>query len=130
MWYFVKDGQPFGPVETEALNEIFSRGSLRPIDLVWQPGMVTWAPASTVMELWSEPCAAPLLPGPETDEPTSHTDYARVLLKVCGSVCMILLFFSLYSLATRYLGEIDLSLQVKQADVSVRHPEKPKQRLE
>jgi uncharacterized protein DUF4339 len=42
MWYFVKDGQPFGPVETEELNENFSRGSLRAIDLVWQPGMTTW----------------------------------------------------------------------------------------
>jgi len=130
MWYFVKDGQPFGPVGTEALNESFSSGSLRPIDLVWQPGMDTWAQASTVVELRSKPCAPPLLPGPETDEPTSHSNYTSLLLKVCGSVCMILLFCSLYFLASRYLGEIHLSLQVKQADVFVRHPEKPKQRLE
>jgi hypothetical protein len=130
MWYFVKDGQPFGPVETEALNESFSRGSLRPIDLVWQPGMATWAPASTVAELWSEPCAPPLLRGLETDELASHADYARVLLKVCGSICMIALVCSLYFLASRYWGEIDLSVQVKQADVFVRHPEKPMERLE
>ena len=57
-------------------------------------------------------------------------NYTSLLLKVCGSVCMILLFCSLYFLASRYLGEIHLSLQVKQADVFVRHPEKAKQRLE
>jgi hypothetical protein len=87
MWYFVKDGQPFGPVGTEALNERFSSGALRPIDLVWQPGMDTWAQASTLAELWSERCAPPLLRGLETDELASHADYARVLLKVCGSIC-------------------------------------------
>ena len=85
-------------------------------------------------QISSWPCSGrhspPLLRGPETDEPTSHADYARVLLKVCGSICMIALVCSLYFLASRYWGEIDLSVQVKQADVFVRHPEKPMQRLE
>jgi len=129
MWYFVKDGQPFGPVGTEALNESFSSGSLRPIDLVWQPGMDTWAQASTVVELWSKPCAPPLLPGPETDEPTSHSNYTSLLLKVCGSICMILLLYSL-TLAGRYLTKLDLSHELTRADVFLRHPEKLSQRLE
>jgi hypothetical protein len=129
MWYFVKDGQAFGPVETEALNQSFSNGSLGPNDFVWQPGMVTWAQASTIRELWSEPCAPHLLRGPETDERSSHTGYSNLLPKVCGSVCVMLLLYSLHFLARRYLVEIDLGHQMKQADVFLRHPEKPSQRL-
>ena len=129
MWYFVKDGQPLGPVKTEALNQSFSSGSLGPNDFVWQPGMDTWAQASTVVELWSKPCAPPLLPGPETDEPTSHSNYTSLLLKVCGSICMILLIYSLESSASRYLAKIDHYHEVTKADVFLRHPDKPSERL-
>jgi GYF domain 2 len=129
MWYFAKDGEAFGPVETEALNQRFSSGALGPNDFVWQPGMVTWAQASTIDELWSEPCAPPLLRGPETDEPSSHSDYSSFLLKVCGSVCVLLLLYSVHFLASRYLLEIDVGHQMKQADVFRHHPEKLSHRL-
>jgi len=129
MWYFVKDGQRFGPVETGALNQRFSSGSLGPKDFVWQPGMVTWAQANTIPELWSEPCAPPLLREPEANESDSYPSYAGLLLKVCGSLCVILLLYSIHFLASRYFMEIDLN-QMKQADLFRHHPEKPSQRLD
>ena len=130
MWYFVKEGQPFGPVETEALNRSFSSGSLGPNDFVWQPGMVTWAQASTISELWSEPCAPHLLQEPEPNETDSHLSYAGLVLKVCGSLCVVLLLYSLHFLASRYFMEIDLSNQMKQADLFRHHPEKLSHRLD
>jgi len=130
MWYFAKDGEAFGPVETEALNQRFSSGALGPNDFVWQPGMATWVQASTINELWSEPCAPPLLREPEPNEPASHTSYAGIFLRVSGSVCVLLLLYSLHFLASRHLMEIDLSNQMKHADVFRHHPEKLSHRLD
>ena len=129
MWYFVKDDQPFGPIETGALNKKFRDGSLGPNNLVWQPGMHDWAKASTVVELWSEPCAPPLIRGPEVAESVPHTNYAGILLGAGSFVCLILLLCSLYSFAGGYWGSIDLRHEVTTADVFLRQPEKLSERL-
>ncbi len=51
-WYYAKGGQQHGPVPTEELIALLRSGSLHPVnDLVWNPAMPDWRPASQVPEL-------------------------------------------------------------------------------
>jgi len=130
VWYFIKDSQPIGPVDIDALNESFRLGSLGPNAFVWHPGMEDWARASTVPAIWSEPTALPLLHSSDDDEPSSHPNYLGLVLRVCGSVFMVVLLYSLSNLANEYLSKTDLRPEGFQANVLTHHPERPSHRLE
>jgi hypothetical protein len=53
VWFFHHSGTRHGPVSETELRAIVARGDLLPEDLVWQPEMDDWRPASTVPELFS-----------------------------------------------------------------------------
>jgi hypothetical protein len=51
-WYYAKDGQQHGPVPAEELIALLKSGEVDPNnDLVWNPSMPDWRPASQVPEL-------------------------------------------------------------------------------
>ncbi len=55
-WYYIHDGQRFGPVEESELIRLASQGLLTPTDLVWNASMgQEWKPASTVPNLFATP---------------------------------------------------------------------------
>ena len=45
-WYYGKNGQQCGPVDTDALKHLAETGQLQPADLIWREGRQNWAPAS------------------------------------------------------------------------------------
>lgn len=62
-WYFGKSGQQQGPVGVEEIKRMIAAGELDPAkDMVWNPRMTDWLPASQVPELNGQ--EAPL-PGQE-----------------------------------------------------------------
>jgi len=78
-WYYAKGGQQHGPVPAEELMALLRSGGLDPNkDLVWNPSMTDWLPASQVPELsaaapmatlGSQPFAYPTASGEFTDIP-------------------------------------------------------------
>jgi hypothetical protein len=78
-WYYAKGGQQHGPVPTEELVSLLRAGVLDPSkDLVWNPSMPDWRPASQVPELSAgettmapgdQPFAYPTATGDFTDIP-------------------------------------------------------------
>ncbi len=42
-WYYARDGQQSGPVSESDLRDFVASGRLGPSDLVWKPGMGSWA---------------------------------------------------------------------------------------
>lgn len=46
LWYYSQEGKQNGPVPFTQLRELAQSARLRPNDLVWQPGMDSWTPAS------------------------------------------------------------------------------------
>lgn len=65
-WYYLLNGQQHGPVTTEQLQALISRGTLRLNDYVWREGMANWAAIQSVPELYqgaSPPQAAYPRPG-------------------------------------------------------------------
>lgn len=78
-WYYAKGGQQHGPVPAEELMALLRSGGLDPNkDLVWNPAMTDWLPASQVPELsaaapmatlGSQPFAYPTASGEFTDIP-------------------------------------------------------------
>jgi uncharacterized membrane protein len=64
-WFYIHDGQRFGPIEEPALYQLAREGGLAPDDLVWNPTMgQDWKPAATVPDLFAAPPApAPARPG-------------------------------------------------------------------
>ncbi len=55
-WYYIHDGQRFGPVEEGELIRLASEGQLTPSDLVWNPSMgQEWKPAASVPNLFPMP---------------------------------------------------------------------------
>jgi hypothetical protein len=47
-WYYVKGGQKSGPFPDEDFQNLISRGTVGPDDLVWKEGMSDWQRASTL----------------------------------------------------------------------------------
>ena len=62
IWYYAKDGQQHGPIDSTHLKELASKTQLAPGDLVWRPGMSHWAPASKVHGLFEGIFQPPPLP--------------------------------------------------------------------
>ncbi|HKH44157.1 MAG TPA: PrsW family glutamic-type intramembrane protease [Thermoanaerobaculia bacterium] len=57
-WYYVHNGAPAGPVETDVLKQLIAGGNIYATTYVWQDGMPAWLPASEV------PGLVPALPPP------------------------------------------------------------------
>jgi RsiW-degrading membrane proteinase PrsW (M82 family) len=57
-WYYVSNGAPAGPVETDVLKQLIAGGNIYATTYVWQDGMPAWVPASDV------PGLVPALPPP------------------------------------------------------------------
>ncbi len=52
-WHYTLNGQPAAvPVGAAQLKQLAASGQLKPSDLVWQDGMLEWAPASSVKGLF------------------------------------------------------------------------------
>lgn len=71
-WYFGKNGQQQGPVGTEEIMRMITAGELDPNkDLVWNPRMTDWLPASQIPELNGQ---APPVPQQEivADQPFAY----------------------------------------------------------
>jgi hypothetical protein len=55
-WHYTLNGQPVAvPVSATQLKQLATSGQLKPTDLVWQDGMLEWAPASSVKGLFPTP---------------------------------------------------------------------------
>jgi len=48
LYYYVQNGEHYGPVEPYQLQQLIQQGTVRRDDLVWTEGMAEWLPASTV----------------------------------------------------------------------------------
>jgi hypothetical protein len=52
-WHYTINGQPASaPVSAAQLKQLAASGQLKPTDLVWQDGMLEWAPAGSVRGLF------------------------------------------------------------------------------
>jgi hypothetical protein len=52
-WFYTQNGQPApSPISAVELKQLASAGQLQPTDLVWQEGMETWKPASSIKGLF------------------------------------------------------------------------------
>lgn len=60
-WYYTRNRQQNGPVSFDELKQIAATGGLTPSDMVWNPPMPDWIPASSVQGLFnsSNPYATP-----------------------------------------------------------------------
>lgn len=58
-WFYVKDGQQYGPVTLAQLKQLATSGRLRRDDLLWSEGMGNWSPASQVLEVFGAASAGP-----------------------------------------------------------------------
>ena len=98
-WYYVRQGDRFGPVSEQALLELLRQGTVRPDDLVWTDGMADWARADTIPEF-----AAALGQGPPPQAVTPpeyaslprepllpHRGGAILTLGILGVVCCFIL---------------------------------------
>ena len=55
LWHYSRGGKQAGPLSTAALKQMASSGQLAPTDMVWTPGMASWAPAETIKGLFTTP---------------------------------------------------------------------------
>src|SRR4051812_1167520 len=63
-WYYAKNGQQQGPVNSAQLKQMASAGQIGPDDLVFREGGTQWVAASTVAGLQFGGGAAPPPPSP------------------------------------------------------------------
>ncbi|MCH9809300.1 MAG: GYF domain-containing protein [Alphaproteobacteria bacterium] len=61
VWYIAREGQQHGPLSDAEMRLFVQSGHLKPADLVWNPQMTEWKPAT---EIFPPPAAAPAPPPP------------------------------------------------------------------
>jgi hypothetical protein len=61
-WFYVLEGQQFGPIPLDVLRQMLSADQIQPDDLVWTEGMNDWLPAQHVTALASHRGAAMTAP--------------------------------------------------------------------
>jgi hypothetical protein len=70
-WYYTRNKEPYGPVNSTQLKELAAQGELLPTDLVWKDGMTDWVSAATLKSLFAAtgaptPVAHAAAPAPVT----------------------------------------------------------------
>src|SRR5580765_5271310 len=68
-WYYTRNKEPCGPVNSTQLKELAAQGELLPTDLVWKDGMTEWVSAATLKSLFA---------GPGAPTPVAHGAPAQV----------------------------------------------------
>lgn len=63
-WYYTRNKEPCGPVNSTQLKELAAQGELLPTDLVWKDGMTEWVSAATLKSLFAQPAAPAPAPAP------------------------------------------------------------------
>jgi len=58
-WFYIHDGEIFGPTTSEHLKQLAASGHLQPTDEVWKDGMTKRLPASQVKGLYCAPKTGP-----------------------------------------------------------------------
>ena len=78
MWFYAKNGEQQGPVESDVIRERLKNGEISNGTLVWKEGMAQWSPLGEVLEL-REPVpvdattdGAPTSGGSASGEPNSE----------------------------------------------------------
>lgn len=49
-WHVARDGQQFGPVTRQQLEEAYRNGTVLPTDYVWSPDLTDWMAAADIFE--------------------------------------------------------------------------------
>jgi TPR repeat protein len=87
-WYWRKDGQQHGPVDTAHLKQLARTGQLQPEDTIWREGLPNWVPASQANGLEfaansrTEDSNAPA--HPSTQQPVSSRGPIKYRCAHCG----------------------------------------------
>ena len=82
-WYCIVDGQQYGPVSKDVLEQWVQQGRIKPQDLVWMQGMDSWAQAGQALGVSGAP-----LPAFENLRP--HRGGAVLALGILGlAICII-----------------------------------------
>lgn len=72
-WYYAKNGQQNGPVETETLAQLYQSGQIAASDLVWNDTLADWAPIGTLQEFSAGEDASKESAPPPVTPPTGPT---------------------------------------------------------
>jgi hypothetical protein len=100
-WFYLVDGDEFGPVSESGLKQLAIDGELVSTDLVWKKGFGEWVPAVSIPELPFSDEDQPPAP-PRYDNPTGSATTGFIL----GMVGMIAWFIPLFGLPITVAGLI------------------------
>jgi hypothetical protein len=75
-WFYVQNGQQFGPVPVVQFDELVRAGRVTPETFVWREGLVNWQPLGSVANPPSS-ASSPLMPTP-------HQGGMRPVLTACA----------------------------------------------
>jgi len=76
-WFYQRNGQKLGPLDTAALKRMAIAGELDPSDLIWREGMAQWAKASQAKGLFPTPVPIAAPPAHYEVEATRSAPQAR-----------------------------------------------------
>lgn len=81
-WYYIRNGQRYGPVPADELARLAATGTLQASDLVWKAGLQEWLPARSIEDLsFSTGQVPPSVPPPYSpDDPLASIKVLGVRL--------------------------------------------------
>jgi hypothetical protein len=116
-WYFIHNGQRFGPVDSASLKQRASENLLLPADLVWKKGLKGWVPASRVAGLFTEQAGIVAPPPIPVAQPIHSSgldgqswDIKENIPAIVGGVALVAWLFPLVGLPLSVTGLV-LSLR-------------------
>jgi hypothetical protein len=112
-WYYTRNKEQCGPVNSTQLKELAAQGELLPTDLVWKDGMTQWVSAATLKSLFAEPSApTPLAHAAPKAAPTRHAVAAVAQPAVATAAAITPAAAAVSESIPYYSPTIDMTAQV------------------
>ena len=130
-WFYQAMGKQVGPVSSTQLRTLAQHGTVKQDTPVRKASDGAWVPAERVQGLFAVPHQTPrpvpvdgsakrLSSSAVEDEPSGMSTATKIVLGVCGAVCMIAVGFLVWFIATRDTWELDnaprISAKLEEAD--------------
>ncbi len=118
-WFYQAKGERVGPISGAELRNLAQRGAISAQTPIANTPGGPWVPASQVRGLFAAPSGTPSsTPATETaqvashdaaaqDEPSGLSTATKVVMGVCGGVCVLIIGFLVWFVATRDTWEVD-----------------------
>ncbi len=110
-WFCLKEGQTYGPYDTQQMKQFIMEGTVSKKDLIWCQGMEQWLPAGQVSSFMQVHRQADKSGHTSSRSPQAHTNKSKNSKKVSGFGLIGLILAFLILIVTGWFSQASIGIE-------------------